>query len=66
MAFTAIKKKMLAAMPVEVRERTLKIERMERRLAKKKSSGQIIGISAAYDQLVEGWRKLFDKVNGER
>lgn len=50
-------------MPVEERERTLKIERMERRLTRKKSSGQIIGLSAAYDKLVVEWYKLFDKVN---
>lgn len=63
MAYTAIKKKMLAAMPVEERERTLKIERMERNIARKKSRGEIIGLTAAYDKFVADWRKLFDKVN---
>lgn len=47
MAFTAIKKKMLAAMPVEARERSLRIEKMERSLARKKN--ECIGLTEAYD-----------------
>lgn len=66
MAHTKTKRKKLAVMPVEERERTLRIERMERRLARKKSSGRIIGVLAAYDNLVREWYEQFDRINGKK
>lgn len=66
MAHTAIKKKMLAALPVEERKRRLWIEKAERRLEKKKSSGKIIGILAAYDNLIGEWYRMLDKLDGDK
>lgn len=57
MAFTATKKKMLADMPAEERAKFLRMEKLERRLAKLRSIDLTATYNLCYQQMTDFQRR---------
>lgn len=66
MAHTKTEKKRLAEMPAELRAVEMKEKRLERLNARRRNEGRLVGTMEAYDECVNQWYRMLDRLNKPR